>query len=101
MSPAPLNNSIVITCVANGLPNPLYTLSHKGKKLLINVTEVKYTIDSVRVYHSGVYECLAVNIVGNDTKEFNLVVEGKIVIDLYNHQCMTKCFNENVKNWEH
>ena len=70
---------MIITCKAEGFPEPTYTITRNGNNVPDVVDGVK-TIQSANLTDDGRYECVAKNNVGNVSASFNLTVNGKICV---------------------
>ena len=71
--------SVTMTCSSEGLPAPQITWSKKsdhGKPQLLSGNGT-LTLTAMRMEDSGIYVCEAVNPVGRDSKEVELMVQGK------------------------
>ena len=68
-NPAEIGRSVTKTCSSDGEPEPSYTITHNGTVIS---TVKSYTISNVQWTDAGTYECIAKNIVGNDTISRNL-----------------------------
>ena len=65
--------NVTITCMVEGFPAPNITILHNGK----NITDVGMkNFKSVNIIDGGHYECIANNILGNVSKNFNFTVKG-------------------------
>ena len=62
----PNDENITLTCKANSVPPPTYTITLNGKTLT-NVVEGTTTIRNYREQGIGVYSCEAENNVGKDS----------------------------------
>ena len=76
----PNDEDITLTCKANSVPPPTYTIALNGKTLT-NVVEGTTTIRNFREHGIGVYSCEAENIVGKDSIVL-LAAKGEICFNL-------------------
>ena len=77
-----LGKSLKITCEAEGVPKPNYTIRYNDS-ILAGVTDGMKTIRPVQYSDAGSYTCTADNILGNSRWSFNLRVEGEICCSYY------------------
>jgi hypothetical protein len=73
-----VGQSVTITCVASGRPEPSYTIFHNGTKVSTSKT---YIIPEVQWSDAGTYICNATNKLGNGLESLTLIVVGKIVLN--------------------
>ena len=66
----------MITCEAIAVPLPSYTIVHNDNEVVSN--HKTYIITAMKHSHAGLYECIAVNQVGNSTKTLRLSIFGKL-----------------------
>jgi hypothetical protein len=88
-NPAILGRSFTITCNSRGFPEPGYTISHNGTRLINAKT---HPVNDVMWTDAGEYECNAGNEHGNDSASDVLKVTGKILIQflfLFYHRTKT------------
>ena len=74
-----VGKKVIITCKAEGFPDPNYTITRNGNYVPDVVDGVK-TIQSANLSDDGRYECVAKNSVGNVSASFNLTVNSKISV---------------------
>ena len=70
---------MTITCKAQAFPPQNYRIFHNGVRLTDVINGVK-TIKSVHNNDGGLYECMAINSLGNASASFNLIVQGKLIL---------------------
>ena len=81
-NPAKLGNSVIIKCESRGFPEPSYTITLNGTKIVS--TEKTYNITEVKWNNTGGYECTATNKLGSDSaSEFLDVTSKKTICALY------------------
>ncbi|CAB4023289.1 B-cell receptor CD22-like [Paramuricea clavata] len=68
---AVVGESVTITCISEGFPEPSYSIIHNATEVSTNKT---YTIDDMQHRHAGIYTCVAMNKLGNDSASGNLTV---------------------------
>lgn len=71
--------SVTMTCASQGLPAPQILWSKKldSGKLQPLSGNATLTLIAMRMEDSGIYVCTGVNLVGEDRKEVELLVQGK------------------------
>ena len=80
---AVVGEKVTITCKAEGIPAPNYIILHNGTPLnTARVVNGVTTIKSVQRSDDGQYQCIANNSLGNTYASFNLIVHGKIFLNL-------------------
>ena len=70
-----LDGSVTLGCTAIGRPTPRVMWKKEGRILFENQANANITLNIAKEYH-GIFECCAVNIVGNDTKTTAVDVRG-------------------------
>ena len=78
------DNPVQLPCEVIGVPPPTVSWYQGDDELeesdnYVFLPNGAFRINRVQEEHSGVYQCLAVNIAGNDTKLVTLTVQGKPV----------------------
>ncbi|XP_028399308.1 contactin-4-like [Dendronephthya gigantea] len=71
---AVLGKPLVVSCVSNGLPEPVYSIFHNGS--LVS-SGGPYKIPEVEWKHAGIYTCNARNKLGSHSGSANLTVVAK------------------------
>lgn len=82
---ADLDGRVTLGCTAIGRPTPRVMWKKDGRILLENQATANITLNIAKEHH-GIFECSAVNIVGNDTKTTAVDVQGwdnKQFVSLY------------------
>ena len=80
---AVVGEKVTITCKAEGVPAPNYIILINGTPLsTTDVVNGVTTIKSVQRSDDGQYQCIANNFLGNTYASFNLIVQGKIFLNL-------------------
>ena len=80
---AVVGEKVTITCKAEGIPAPNYIILHNGTPLnTIDVVNGVTTMKSAQRSDDGQYQCIANNFLGNTNASFNLIVHGKIFLNL-------------------
>ena len=74
-----VDGNVTITCKAQAFPPQNYRIFHNGVRLTDVINGVK-TIKSVHNNDGGLYECMAINSLGNASASFNLIVQGKLIL---------------------
>ena len=66
--------SVVITCEAIAVPLPSYIIIHNNTKIVS--THKTFIITDLTYSHAGLYECIAINHLGNSSKILSLSATG-------------------------
>ncbi|XP_028397084.1 hemicentin-1-like [Dendronephthya gigantea] len=75
-NPAVIDESVTITCTSEGSPQPSYTIYHNGTK--VSSTCYPYSIPKLKWKDAGRYNCIASNLLGNDSdSDFFYIEEPK------------------------
>jgi hypothetical protein len=96
-NPATLGRSFTITCNSRGFPEPSYTISHNGTRLINAKT---HPVNDVMWTDAGEYECNAGNERGNDSASDVLEITGKTLIQCFPFYHRTKTHVEHDKRKE-
>ena len=75
---AEVGEAINITCESEGLPEPSFTITHNNTEIIADRT---YNISQVKWSDGGLYQCIATNKLGSNSKGYCLTVFGKINFD--------------------
>ena len=78
-----IGKELAITCKADGVPKPSYIIYHNGGQRFTFAKDEVQVIESVKHNDTGNYTCTASNVLGNDTRSFNLSVQGEICCSIY------------------
>ena len=100
-NPAVIGDSVAITCVADGVPAPKYTILHNDTDVVSNTNT--YTMNKVNGSHAGTYKCIAKNKFGSyASTEYLTVTKGKKnvlslpgVCDWANNSSLTRWFGNS------
>ena len=81
-----VGEKLVINCSSDGHRAPNFTITHN---VTTNIVSNNWTYIKDKVDHSdaGGYECIAKNVLGNDTDSDKLFVTGKIMLQT-NYYCI-------------
>jgi hypothetical protein len=75
-----VGKSVTITCESNGFPEPSYTIVHNDTEIsnekTLNVSEVEWS-------QAGLYQCVAINKLGRNSKSYCLTVVGGKILDRF------------------
>ncbi|CAB3977000.1 peroxidasin homolog [Paramuricea clavata] len=71
---AVVGKKVIITCESDGLPEPSYTIIHNGTEVSSKKT---HTISEVKRSDAGLYQCVAANKLGSNSKSHCLAVVGE------------------------
>ncbi|XP_028399302.1 immunoglobulin superfamily member 10-like isoform X2 [Dendronephthya gigantea] len=72
---AVLGKSFVVSCVSNGLPEPVFSIFHNGSQISSKMGSLR--IPKVEWKHAGIYRCDARNKLGSYSGSANLTVAAK------------------------
>ena len=70
-----VGKKVTITCESDGLPEPSYTIIHNETEVSSKKT---HTISEVKRSDAGLYQCVAANKLGSNSKSHCLAVVGEI-----------------------
>ena len=68
-----VGEKLVINCASEGFPAPSFTITHNITNIVSNHSN--YIKDNVNYSDAGLYECIAKNLLGSDTKSGKLIVK--------------------------
>ena len=74
---AKVGKAINITCESVGVPKPSFIITHNDTEVVANTT---YNIPQVKWSDGGLYQCIATNELGSNSKSYCLTVLGKIIV---------------------
>ncbi|XP_028416917.1 contactin-4-like [Dendronephthya gigantea] len=72
---AEVGKAMNITCESEGLPEPSFIITHNNTEIIVEKT---YNIPQVNWSDGGLYQCIARNILGSNSKCYFLTVSGAI-----------------------
>ena len=81
---AMVGESIVISCEAIAVPLPSYIIIHNNTDIVSK--KKTYIITALKYSHAGSYQCIAMNILGNSSKIFDLSVFGIGMLTYFFHE---------------
>ena len=70
-----VGEKLVISCNSEGHPAPRFTITHNVTTNIVSGHSI-YIKDKVDYSDAGIYECIAKNILGNDTDSGKLIIKG-------------------------
>ena len=73
MNVAFVGKNFTIKCVADGLPKPIYNITHDGVLISDEATYSKYA----ELNDAGLYTCISSNILGTSSSSAVLIVAGR------------------------
>ena len=88
-----LREKLVINCYSEGLPSPSFSINHNVTRNIVS-NNSSYIKEKVDYSDAGLYECVAKNVLGNDSDIGKLIVKGKITLQTHhivffaNHRCL-------------
>lgn len=90
------SDDLTLDCVVDGFPTPEVRW-FRDQEELETVNDSSLTIQKVLESHSGIYQCVASNILGTETKNFNLKVNVPPKAEILKENVVKVIENDNVE----